>query len=216
MAPQDGATGVSTMASMAITVSRPLNPRTINNSTVMFVDPAGNTVPVTITYSAATNTVRLTPSTPLDASTTYTVKIQGGINGVLPGPAASWKFTTEAKPGNGPPPHVVAIHPGNGASNIKPSSKVIIVFDHEMDPATIDESTIQLNGPGIGPHNQVPYRVTYGEETQSVTIDSFGLLPGKTYTVVIKGGPRGVKDKKGNALGADKTTSLTVGQPQGQ
>ena len=106
--------------------------------------------------------------------------------------------------------------PATAPSSINPKSKVIIHFDHDMDPATIDESTIQLNGPGIGPHNQVPYRVTYGEETQSVIIDSFGLLPGKNYTVVVKGGPRGVKNKKGNALGADTTTSFTVGQPQGQ
>ena len=216
IAPNAGATGVNTTASLAATFSGPISPNTISGSTVMLLDPSGTPVPVAITYSKLTNTVRLTPEAELNPSTTYTVQIKGGATGVT-GPAGalaadfSWKFTTVAQPGGGPLPTVTAVWPPNGASGVNArSTKVIIIFSDEMDPATINEGTIRLLGKGIGPGGSVPYRVTYGAETHTATIETIGLLPGTSYTVTIKGGAKGVKDQKGNALGADQTTSFTT------
>jgi hypothetical protein len=216
IAPKVGATGVNTTASLAATFSGPISLNTISGSTVMLLDTSGTPVPVAITYSKVTNTVRLTPEAELDPSTTYTFQIKGGATGVT-GPAGalaanfSWKFTTVAQPGGGPLPTVTAMWPSNGASGVNArSTKVIITFSDEMDPATINEGTIQLRGKGIGPGGSVPYRVTYGAETHTATIETIGLLPGTPYTVTIKGGAKGVKDQKGNALGADQTTSFTT------
>ena len=215
--PIAGATGVSTTASVpAATFSGSINPTTINGSTVMLLDPSGTRVPAAVTYSALTKTVRLTPEAELNPSTIYTVQIKGGATGVT-GPTGalaanfSWKFTTVARPGGGPLPTVTAVSLPNGPSGVNPASaKMIITFSGEMDPATINEGTIQLIGKGIAPGGHVPYRVTYGEETQSATIETIGLLPGTPYTVTIKGGAKGVKDQKGNALGADLTKSFTT------
>ena len=215
--PIAGATGMSTTASVpAATFSGSINPTTINGSTVMLLDPSGTPVPVAVTYSALTKTARLTPEAELNPSTTYTVQIKGGATGVT-GPTGalaanfSWKFTTVARPGGGPPVTVTAVWPPNGASGVNAkSTKVIVFFSNEMDPATINEGTIRLQGKGIGPGGSVPYRVTYGEETHTATIEMIGLLPGTPYTVTIKGGAKGVKDQKGNALGADVTKGFTT------
>ena len=218
-----GATGVSTTASVsAATFSGSISPTTINGSTVVLLDPSGTPVPAVVTYSALTKTARLTPEAELNPSTTYTVQIKGGATGVT-GPTGalaanfSWKFTTVARPGGGPPLTVTNVLPSNGASGVNArSTKVIVFFSNEMDPATINEGTIRLKGQGIGPGGSVPYRVTYGEETHTATIETIGLLPGTTYTVTIKGGAntagaaKGVKDQKGNALGADVTKSFTT------
>ena len=188
----------------------------------MLLDPSGTPVPAVVTYSALTKTARLTPEAELNPSTTYTVQIKGGATGVT-GPTGalaanfSWKFTTVARPGGGPPLTVTNVLTPNGASGVNArSTKVIVFFSNEMDPATINEGTIRLQGKGIGPAGSVPYRVTYGEETHTATIETIGLIPGTTYTVTIKGGAdtagaaKGVKDQKGNALGADVTKSFTT------
>ena len=115
--PIAGATGVNTTASVsAATFSGSINPTTINGSTVVLLDPSGTLVPAAVTYSKWTKTARLTPEAELDPSTTYTVQIKGGATGVT-GPAGplaanfSWKFTTVARPGGGPPPTVTAVWP---------------------------------------------------------------------------------------------------------
>ena len=87
--PIAGATGVSTTASVsAATFSGSIDPKTINGSTVMLLDPSGTPVPAAVTYSALTKTVRLTPEAELNPSTTYTVQIKGGATGVT-GPSGS-------------------------------------------------------------------------------------------------------------------------------
>jgi methionine-rich copper-binding protein CopC len=224
IAPKKDAIDVNTTASLAATFSGPMDPETINGSTVTLVGPSRSPVPVAITYSKGTNTVRLTPTAALNPSTTYTVTFRGGPNGVK-GPTGalpsdfSWNFRTVARLGGGPLPEVTHVWPPDGASGVDPRSNVLfIVFSREMDPTTINESTIQLHGRGIGPRGSVPYRVTYGRETQSVTIKTMGLLPSTPYTVTIKGGVKGVKDQKGKALigrtpgVADQTIRFTTGQ----
>ena len=100
----DGATGIDPGASITASFSEAMDPSTITTTTVQLRDPSGTLVPATVSYNSATATVTLTPTAPLAFSTTYTVTIVGGANGVkdLAGnPLAAnvtWSFTTAAKP----------------------------------------------------------------------------------------------------------------------
>ena len=68
--------------------------------------PPPSVVPATVSYNASTNAVTLTPNTALANSTTYTVAVMGGTNGIkdMAGNAlaanASSSFTTAAPAGN--------------------------------------------------------------------------------------------------------------------
>jgi Domain of unknown function (DUF4082)/Bacterial Ig-like domain/Glycosyl hydrolases family 16 len=100
----NGATGVDPNASLAITFSEAMDPSTINASTIQLRDASGNLVSATVTYDAATRTATLHASASLAYSTTYTLTIMGGANGVkdlggnpLAADATS-SFTTAAPP----------------------------------------------------------------------------------------------------------------------
>ena len=73
------------VANVSATFSEALNPTTVTAATVLLTDANGNAVPATVSYNAVTDTVTLTPSSPL-AALTYTATLKGNANG--PGIAA--------------------------------------------------------------------------------------------------------------------------------
>jgi Bacterial Ig-like domain len=182
-------------------------------------DPRGSLVPFNFTYSPGTSTVRLKPAKALDPGTTYTAIIMSGPNGVKDqaGNAMAadftWSFTTVARHQGGPPPRVVSVSPGDGNTNVASTAKVFVEFSNDMDPTTINESTITLQGQGPKGAT-IPYRVTYGHETTSAIIETIGLLPSTTYTVTVQGGPNGVLDEDGNSLVGDRIVRFTTQGPQ--
>src|SRR5450759_4913148 len=98
--PNNTGTGVALDKVVAITFSEPMAPATINDQTLTLWD--GTTqIPGTVTYSG--NTATFTPTNPLEAGKTYTIKLIGAtdLNGNLfttPG----WTFTTATAASSGP------------------------------------------------------------------------------------------------------------------
>jgi len=107
--PAQGASTVATNATVAATFSERMDPATISGQTVK-LSKGGQQVAATVSYDAATQKATLTPSAPLESSTTYTATISGGPSGVadLAGNRLasdySWSFATAAPPpsDNGP------------------------------------------------------------------------------------------------------------------
>ena len=71
LAPADGATGVNVGSPVTARFSEPMQPASVNTSTFKVKDPAGNTVPATVTYDAATNAGTLKPQVALLYGQTY-------------------------------------------------------------------------------------------------------------------------------------------------
>ncbi|MHB8674379.1 MAG: NPCBM/NEW2 domain-containing protein, partial [Candidatus Limnocylindrales bacterium] len=100
--PAAGATGVSTASDVTATFSVPLIARTTLSGATVILLAAGSSTPVaaTVTYDPPSQTVRLHPTSPLAAGTTYTATLKGGSAGIkdLSGtPLAadvSWSFST--------------------------------------------------------------------------------------------------------------------------
>lgn len=96
--PANGATGVPTSATPAITFSEPVD---AGGGVTLTVDGGGA---VTATASVSGNTVTLTPSAPLATATTYRVSVSTAVRDLAGNPlaaASSTTFTTAAAP---PPP----------------------------------------------------------------------------------------------------------------
>ena len=214
VAPISGAADASTGTSVAATFSTAMDPATINALTFRLLDPSGNQVPATVSYSTYTDTARLTPAASLAPATTYTAVVKGGTGGVedsAGNPMAvdySWSFTT-ATPQPGPAPVVAMTWPAAGAVGVDPRGVITATFNVEMDLKTITADTVQLLDPTGA---SVPIGVTYGGETATVTITplGMGLAPGATYTTVIKGGDAGVKSLAGEPMAADYAWSFTT------
>ena len=104
--PVSGATNVNN-TSVNVIFSERIDPAKVTVANFVLKDDLDSIIPVTVSYSANTNTAALIPMSPLDYSTRYTVRIKGGLTGIrdLAGnnmPADFvWNFTTAAPPDEG-------------------------------------------------------------------------------------------------------------------
>ncbi|MGZ8943160.1 MAG: DUF4082 domain-containing protein [Methylobacter sp.] len=103
-------------------------------------------------------------------------------------------------------PIVNAVVPADGATDVNNGINVSVTFSEEMDSATINSSTIQLQDPAS---NIIPISVNYNASTLTATLDpTLNLNPATTYTVLLPAG--GVNDLAGNALDSTYTSSFTT------
>lgn len=89
------------------------------------------------------------------------------------------------------------------------ATSVTASFSEEINPATLDKSTVKLVKAGTA--KPVPAKISYNPATKQMILKpAKKLLPGATYTVTVTGGAKGVKDLVGNALAASKVWRFSV------
>lgn len=95
--PAPGDLDIPTSISISVRFSEPM---TGASTSTLLLEQAGSPVAGTVTYFSSTRVARLTPSAPLTAHTTYTVKITSGLTDIAGNPMTSgvvtWTFTTGA------------------------------------------------------------------------------------------------------------------------
>ena len=102
--PAPGATSVAPNAPVTVSFNEPIDPTTVNGTTIELRDTLNVVVPAAVTYSATGNVATITPNTALTGATSYTVLVRGGTSGPrvmdIAGNAlaagSSWTFTTAA------------------------------------------------------------------------------------------------------------------------
>jgi hypothetical protein len=215
VSPASNATNVGTNATATATFSEAVDALTVNSTTFTLRNAAGP-VPANVSYNASTRVATLSPSSLLAPSTTYTATVLGGTTDPrVKDPAGNalaanrtWSFTTAAPDITAPT--VTAVSPAAGATGVVVSANITATFSENMDPATINGSTVFLRGPS---GTSVAAVVTYNTTNRQVTLNPNANLAGlTTYTATVKGGasdPR-VKDVAGNALAADRTWTFTT------
>jgi|SRR5262245_30971206 len=100
--PAPGASNVPPNFAPTVVFSKPMDPASLNTSSVLLSDMANKPVPVTISYNPGNFTVTLTPQEPLQRDRAYMVTLKGGaaephITDSTGTPLASdytWSFTT--------------------------------------------------------------------------------------------------------------------------
>ena len=105
------------------------------------------------------------------------------------------------------PPTVISVEPPNGSAGVCPNTIVTATFSKAMNPATINDTTFLLAGPGTTPVAGV---VTYDvpSKTATFTPSSALAIPTVTYTATIT---TGATDTFGNALASDFVWTFTTG-----
>jgi hypothetical protein len=104
------------------------------------------------------------------------------------------------------PPVVTSFSPGNGASNVSPTTAVTVTFNTAMDQSSINGTNIQLLDPA---RNAIGATVSYNSATFTATLQPLSqLASGTTYTVVVRGG--GVRNTAGTALVASFSWSFAT------
>jgi hypothetical protein len=129
--PAPNATGVSRNTSVTAVFSAPVDPTTVNSSTMALLDASNAAVPSTVVYNAAANSAALTPTAPLPAGATYSVRITGGSSGVKDTGGGSlaadytWSFTISTD--TTPPTTTIACNTG-GCANWFGTSPVTVAL----------------------------------------------------------------------------------------
>jgi hypothetical protein len=102
-------------------------------------------------------------------------------------------------------PLVVSVSPPAGASDVAVNASVLVTFNEEMDPASIDASTITLHDE-LG--NPVPASVAYLAYSQSARLTPASPLAySTTYDVTVT---QDVRDVAGNSLAVPYAFSFTT------
>ena len=164
----------------------------VQQSTISFElrDPSANQVPATAGYDAATRTAKLTPNSPLAASTTYTARVAGATDssGNVMDPV-TWTFTTGAP--DTTKPTVMSRTPAPNATSVSLGTKATAVFDEAVQQSTI---TFELRDPAV---NLVPSSTSYDPATRTATLTPTSpLAASTTYTARVAG----ATDTSGNVM----------------
>jgi 3-phytase len=139
----------------------------------------------------------------LDNNSTDSIDLASRETGST-GPALVLAFASSAEgitPGDTSPPTVSSISPASGASGVGLSTAPTATFSEAMRAETVNTSTVVLAG---ATGNVVATEASFDPVTRTVTLRPAAALTGSTsYSVTIRGGPDGVRDAAGNALGTD-------------
>ncbi|MCU0381518.1 MAG: DUF4082 domain-containing protein, partial [Chitinophagaceae bacterium] len=145
--PLANALNVAINSSVTAVFSEALNAATISGTTA-YIQSGGTTVSAAVNYAAGSQSLVLTPSSPLGNSTQYTVTLKGGSGGIadLAGNAMatdySWSFTTAAADLTAPVSNIVS--PVNGAST--PVNQQVTITGTASDAGGLNRVEVSVNG----------------------------------------------------------------------
>ena len=192
VAPADGATGVGTNARVRLRFDEPVNPLTIDGTTVVLSSDGVALVPCSITIASDNESATIEPHGPLVDATAYTIEVDGitdpSGNAVTP---SSTSFTT----GDGPDfddPRVDSMRPDGEA----PVNTVgVIAFDEPIDPGSAVPEAVELQDRTTFLALPVAVSVSTDGRRVFVTPDQ-PLEPSRQYRLSTLSG--GIEDLVGN------------------
>jgi hypothetical protein len=136
--PNNGATNIGLNAVVVFTLSKSLNPATVNNTTFGLL--SGSSLPLSsqVSISADNRTVTLT-SAGLPPLSVVTVVANGGAQDLSGNPLVDFRseFTTTAAFDN-TNATVVSQRPANGATSVPVNSKITLFVNEPLAPATVN------------------------------------------------------------------------------
>jgi len=208
--PFSGATNVPLNAPITLQTSGPVDPGTVNSSTLVVVDNVtGQQVVGSYSVSGNDQTISFVPNAPLAVGRSYSVYFTypyGGITdlegNVLPGPNSlgSFYFTTGTV-ADTVGPQVLGVSPANGLSGVPINTQVVIQFDKPIDNLTLSQVTLSGGGGSV---NVIP-TLSNGDQTLTLT-PVVPLTASTVYTLTITG----VQDLAGIPMAATVTTTFTT------
>ncbi len=209
--PANAAASVSLGTPIYAEFNESLLASSVQAGSVELLNPSAQPLPVSLSYDAANRRVVLVPTSSLLPATTYTVVCRSGSVAVrdLAGNALvsdySWTFTTAM---DQQAPTILLVNPAPGATAVSTGTSVSIQFSEDMDPASIQATSIELRD---ALSNKVNASVTYNSSTRTASLQPLSALQEATvYTLIVKNGVQGVKDLAGNSLASQYVAYFTT------
>lgn len=207
--PTDGDSRVPGSAELLVTCSEALDTAWVGDSTVTL--RADGELWSAVVDRPSANVVRVIPIVDLPPGTACTLTLRGGQDGLhdLAGNVlasdATIAFTTSTDTGS----PSAQLAPSDGATGVAPGSRVTVVFDAAMDPATVSSSTVLVTD-----DNGTPLAGTLtlgGGDRIATFVPSSAFAPLTYYRTRIVGGSSGARRQSGNWFAADRTARFRTG-----
>jgi hypothetical protein len=193
--------GVSANSSVLITFSEPVDPATVNATTLTVTGPSG---PVAGTITTTGINATFLPNLKFDYLTPYTITVTQGVKDFAGNPLNATtviKFSTSDVP-DIIPPQVSSVTPVSGAVGVSASTPLTVTFSEAVIPTTVSFSTFVVSELG----GKVTGSVSAVDKVATFT-PSAALKPSTVYTAIVK---TGIKDLSGNPLSGNYTWSFTT------
>ncbi len=199
--PSNGATGVATNTTITMNFNNPLDPATVNATTLPVMIGYNSNQEITGNYVVTGNQVVFTPASPFPTSTQIYV---GTCNGPLDlaGNSAGgcytqlMNFTTGTTATAAPNPlQVIAFTPAANATNVGLRAPVAATFNRSINLGTVNSTTAALfNGDG-----QSPWCTSYShsQDDSTLSFNCYALPASTTMTAILNSG---IHDWQGNSL----------------
>jgi hypothetical protein len=183
VAPPNGQTKVGTNALLVVTFSEPVDPITVDGTTVKLSAGTTTEMPASIQFDSTGTMVTITPLAPLPDSTVMTIAISGVQD--LAGNAVTPKTTTftTGVGADTTAPTVTSTTPPDGATNVPTNAVITVQFSEPMNAQILSSPnviTLTDNSTGLN----VNLALTVSSDGLSVALSpSSDLSPSEIYTI---------------------------------
>jgi len=201
---------VATNAEVDIEYSLPIDPTTLSGNVYRNTGPSTPTFTVGLA-SGTTNVVRITPSSPWNASTQYGFCTNGNVKGTNGVNATSSCWLTYFTTSTGPDttPGTVTLGPPNGVTNVGTNAYIRLQFSKPVDITTINSTNVVITTSG----NPIPGSWSYNYSGNDVIGANFSpvnpLPPSSPISVSVSG----LLDYAGNTFASATSNFTTAATP---
>ncbi len=216
VSPPNGSINVGDNAIVRLVFNKPINPLTVNATTVQLTGDGTTFVADSISFSNNNQMALLVPHSPLPDNTLMTLTISGVTDGAgNPVASQTTQFTTGAGP-DVTAPLLVSANPletnvYQPPTNIPLNTVVQLQVNEPVDPGTVNSNTFSVLQAG----QSVAGTYSVSADGQTITfVPSSSLAPNQSYVVNFSG--EGITDLAGNVLmtainGGPNNFSFTTG-----
>ena len=213
--PSISATGLGINIDIIAGFSEPLDPSSVNGSTFgLFLGT--DQVEGVVNYIDSSTSIVFVPSSDLLPNTSYTVKVSGTIRDLAGnelGANQVWDFETGATSDIDPPSIVLittsSLNPASSVNsvNVQVTDKIMVEFDEDMNPETINNTTFNLEGL----EEPIPGEVIYNPGSRRAIFRPFeSLNKMEIFTASMSGA---VEDAAGNQMGSGASWQFMTVSP---
>lgn len=195
--PSVNAKNIDVDTEITIRFSQNMNQSTLNTTNIYLRNSdSSRNISTELSYNSSRRTVTVTPESPLEYYTEYTVYVTNRVKDTSGNAltAVNWSFETKETI----PFEVIYNTPINNQMNLKVDSSLSVIFSGSLNQSTLNTANVYLKE--VSSNVYVPLTLTYTNTDKKLTIKPQSLLsPNTVYNVYLT---TGLKDDKGNSLKA--------------
>ena len=204
--PAANAAGLPRQTQFAVEFSEPMDPTTIDASSIVLVRPSPEkVVEAAVTLDADRRTARLAPSQPLEPDSGYTLRVLQGSVKDTAGNGIAFNFTLNVSTGpvvsDATPPSILSASPPAALTQVPVNTTIQLQASEALSQVSLQGGAVRLEQGAV----VVPAAISLTNGESRIHIDPVADLAVSTaYTIVVDG----IEDYSRNSIGGGVGTGV--------